>query len=60
METYASIASRSLNAEYHVEAWSGRGVVRNYGAPNTTSQETMPVLMLRTLATIRTHRQYET
>lgn len=51
METYASIVSRSLGAAYHVAAWSGRGVVRNYAAPNITSKDTMPDLMLRTLAT---------
>lgn len=53
MKTYASLVSRSLGAFYHVEAWSGKGVVRNYGSPNTTSPDTMPVLMQRTIASKR-------
>lgn len=34
-KTYAALAAESLSADYHVVAWSGRGVVRNYaGSPD--------------------------
>lgn len=44
--TYAAIASRNLDAELHVQAWSGIGMIRDYGG-STTDQ--MPVRWLRTL-----------
>jgi hypothetical protein len=46
--SYAAIVSRSLDAEYHMISYSGRGVVRNYGDSNRTSQDPMPVLYDRT------------
>ncbi len=42
--SYAAIASRELNADYHLIAYSGRGVVRNYGDSNKISVEPMPAL----------------
>jgi lysophospholipase L1-like esterase len=42
--SYASIASRELNADYSLIAYSGRGVVRNYGDSNKTSVDPMPAL----------------
>lgn len=40
--TYAALASQELGAEYEIVAKSGRGVVRNYGEPATTSPKPMP------------------
>ncbi len=36
---------------YHIEAWSGKGVVRNYADPNRVSVDPMPVYWNRTIAT---------
>jgi lysophospholipase L1-like esterase len=44
--TYAAIAARSLNAEAHLIAWSGKGVYQNYGGDQS---EPMPDLYGRTL-----------
>ena len=46
--SYAAITARALQADYALVAYSGRGVVRNYGDPNKTSLNTMPVLFERT------------
>jgi lysophospholipase L1-like esterase len=40
--TYAVLVSQELGAEYEIIAKSGRGVVRNYGEPTTTSPKPMP------------------
>jgi len=42
--SYAAITSRALNADYSLIAYSGRGVVRNYGDTNKTSRDPMPSL----------------
>jgi hypothetical protein len=42
--SYASIIARELNADYSLIAYSGRGVVRNYGDKNKTSVDPMPCL----------------
>jgi lysophospholipase L1-like esterase len=42
--SYASITARTLNADYSLVAYSGRGVVRNYGDSNKTSVDPMPTL----------------
>ena len=42
--SYAAIVSRALNADYSLVAYSGRGVVRNYGDVNKTSKDPMPAL----------------
>jgi lysophospholipase L1-like esterase len=39
---YGSIAARALGAECHTIAISGKGMVRNYGAPGPTSPNPMP------------------
>ncbi|ELR21706.1 GDSLlike lipase/acylhydrolase domain containing protein [Acanthamoeba castellanii str. Neff] len=49
--TYGSLIAKSLSAELHLECWSGRGVVRNYGDKNITSAEPFPSLFPRTLPT---------
>lgn len=45
--SYASIIARELNADYSLIAYSGRGVVRNYGDVNKTSVDPMPSLFDR-------------
>eukprot|EP01132_Coremiostelium_polycephalum_P008382 gene8382-10297_t len=52
--SYGSIISRQLNAQLYVEAWSGKGVVRNYGSNTTTSTDTLPDLYERTIPTNQT------
>ncbi len=42
--SYAAMVSRALNADYSLVAYSGRGVVRNYGDVNKTSRDPMPSL----------------
>jgi lysophospholipase L1-like esterase len=46
--SYAAITARALQADYALIAYSGRGVVRNYGDSHKTSSNTMPVLFERT------------
>ena len=46
--SYAALTARSLNAEYFLISYSGRGVVRNYGDSNKTSLNPMPALYDRT------------
>jgi hypothetical protein len=43
--TYAALASDSVGAERHVECWSGRGVIQNYGG--STADPTLPMLYQR-------------
>jgi lysophospholipase L1-like esterase len=49
--SYAALVAQQIQAELHVVAWSGKGVVRNYGDVNPTSAEPMPTYYNRTLAT---------
>eukprot|EP01119_Soliformovum_irregulare_P010139 TRINITY_DN2472_c0_g4_i1.p1 TRINITY_DN2472_c0_g4~~TRINITY_DN2472_c0_g4_i1.p1 ORF type:complete len:353 (-),score=58.12 TRINITY_DN2472_c0_g4_i1:151-1176(-) len=49
--SYGPRIARSFGAELHLEAWSGKGLVRNYGDPNITSKMPMPVYLPWTLAT---------
>jgi len=44
-----AVASRELCAEYQVLAYSGRGMVRNYGDPNQTSAYPVPKYFMQTL-----------
>jgi lysophospholipase L1-like esterase len=46
---FGPMACRDLNAEYHIVAYSGRGVVRNYGDPEKKSSEPMPLYFDRIL-----------
>jgi lysophospholipase L1-like esterase len=50
---YGPLAARSLAADVHVVAWSGKGMYRNLDG---TTTETMPVLWQRTIPTIETSR----
>eukprot|EP01114_Cavostelium_apophysatum_P008344 TRINITY_DN2075_c0_g2_i1.p1 TRINITY_DN2075_c0_g2~~TRINITY_DN2075_c0_g2_i1.p1 ORF type:complete len:391 (+),score=52.78 TRINITY_DN2075_c0_g2_i1:51-1223(+) len=47
---YGPVIARNLSAEYYLEAWSGKGVVRNYGDPNITSKVPFPKYYPHTLA----------
>lgn len=50
-ESYATLVARDVDASVHTIAWSGKGVVRNYGDVNPTSVDPMPIFYNRTLAT---------
>ncbi len=39
---YGPLTARALDAEYHITAISGKGVVRNYGDPKTFSPDPFP------------------
>lgn len=47
-QTYAAIAARAVGAELHAVAWSGKGVIYNYGDDVT---EPLPEIYDRTIAT---------
>ncbi|MDA3882301.1 MAG: GDSL-type esterase/lipase family protein [Bacteroidales bacterium] len=47
--SYAAIAARSLNAEYHLIAYSGKGIYRNW-EDTLFNQDCMPEVFRRTLA----------
>jgi hypothetical protein len=49
-QSVGPMTARLLGAEGVVVAYSGRGVVRNYGDPNPRSVEPYPILYPRTLA----------
>jgi lysophospholipase L1-like esterase len=51
LESYATLVAKSVSANLQTIAWSGKGAVRNYGDPNPTSTEPMPIFYNRTLAT---------
>jgi lysophospholipase L1-like esterase len=48
-KAYSSITARAFNAEYHVAAISGRGLVKNWGEKEKTSKEPLPFYYDRTL-----------
>src|SRR5258708_928982 len=50
---YGPPTARSLNADIHVVAWSGKGMYRNLDG---TTAETMPILWQRTIPTDKTSR----
>lgn len=50
LHSWASLTATHFNAMTHIIAWSGKGVVRNYGDANPTSTTPMPALYNRTLA----------
>ena len=51
MESYAEILANRYNSEIQVIAWSGKGVVRNYGDIHRQSDYPMPFYYNKTLAT---------
>jgi len=50
-KAYGALIGEHFNAEINVECWSGKGVVRNGGDKNITSQYPFPAYFNRTLAT---------
>eukprot|EP01091_Cochliopodium_minus_P003101 TRINITY_DN12938_c0_g1_i1.p1 TRINITY_DN12938_c0_g1~~TRINITY_DN12938_c0_g1_i1.p1 ORF type:complete len:479 (-),score=65.94 TRINITY_DN12938_c0_g1_i1:51-1454(-) len=48
--TYGPIIAEKLDAEIHVECYTGKGIVRNKGDKNVTSSDPFPVYWNRTLA----------
>eukprot|EP01112_Ceratiomyxa_fruticulosa_P007743 TRINITY_DN2007_c0_g1_i1.p1 TRINITY_DN2007_c0_g1~~TRINITY_DN2007_c0_g1_i1.p1 ORF type:complete len:357 (-),score=56.28 TRINITY_DN2007_c0_g1_i1:93-1163(-) len=48
--SYGQITGRALNAQVYLEAWSGKGLVRNYDYPNITSPEPLPWYYPKTIA----------
>ncbi|KYQ90226.1 esterase [Tieghemostelium lacteum] len=40
--SYGQMVANALNAQVQSEAWSGLGIVRNYGSPNITANNTFP------------------
>jgi hypothetical protein len=49
--TYGAVTGRNLSADVHTEAWSGKGLVENYG---TDTSANMPSLFPRAFATAAT------
>jgi len=47
---YGPLTGRYFGATVYVEAWSGKGMVRNYGDPNITSKDPFPIYYPRALA----------
>ena len=54
LHSYAYLTAEALGADLTTLAWSGKGVVRNYGDENPTSENPMPVYYNRTLAPLST------
>lgn len=50
LDAYPSIVSKHFDADMHVIAWSGKGVIRNYG-DRDRSIDPMPIYYNRTIAT---------
>jgi lysophospholipase L1-like esterase len=50
LKSFPILTAEALNANYTVQCWSGKGVVRNYGDKNTTSVDPMPLFYGRTVA----------
>jgi hypothetical protein len=50
--SYATLVAAAVRAELSVVAWSGMGVVRNYGDPNQLSASPMPDYYNRTISTV--------
>lgn len=46
-ETYAVLAADALDADYHIVAWSGRGLTRNYMDPVLDDEPLLPELYTR-------------
>ena len=50
LHSYATLVGYELDAEVSIVAWSGKGVVRNYGDTSTTSTNPLPAYYNRTIA----------
>lgn len=49
LDSYATLVANDIGGEAHTIAWSGKGVVRNYGDEHTTSEDPMPMFYNRTI-----------
>lgn len=49
---WASLTASALDAEADLICWSGKGIVRNYGAPGPSSPDPMPIFWERTLGNV--------
>ena len=47
--TYAAVIARTVGAQYHVECWSGKGVVRCVAAHHQPPQTSLSLMMGKTL-----------
>ena len=52
LKSYAHRVADAINATAQIIAWSGKGVVRNYGDPQQLSLQPMPMLYNRTIGNI--------
>jgi hypothetical protein len=43
-KAFGALVAQDLNAEYHLESFSGKGIVRNWGDPKTKSVDPFPAL----------------
>lgn len=59
LHSYAYLTAQALGAELMTVAWSGKGVVRNYGDPNPTSVNPLPTYYNRTLAPLPAEKEGE-
>lgn len=50
-ESYTALVASLFEAQLHLQCWSGKGVVRNFGQNSTTSPDPFPVYYPRVLAT---------
>ena len=55
-QSYGAMAARTLDAELHTIAWSGRGVVCNYGDDAQSCSDPFPNVYDRTLPTVSDSR----
>ena len=53
--TYAAQMANHYNADCMMTAWSGKGMVRNYGAAGQTSPDPMPYYYARTCGSVATN-----
>jgi lysophospholipase L1-like esterase len=53
--TYAALMANRYQADYMVTAWSGKGMVRNYGAATQISTDPLPYYYTRTCGSVATN-----
>jgi len=54
LHTFGALVAKMVGADLFIEAWSGKGLVRNYGCPTITCNDTIPQLSSRTLGKYNT------
>jgi hypothetical protein len=48
-KSFSALTAQILDAEYRIQCWSGKGVIRNNSAKNSTSADPFPYYYLRTV-----------